>query len=271
MTGWLTFDVESQPPNTKTSQNPDDGDDRSIDSVQSLEVASTSVNPNDAETRPVIYDTLLGLVIQLERYRSRISGFDRHLTDRRQGLLFSENISDALNLDLSLEIANDWALGQSPLPAVPETPQRPKNKPGSSFMSFLSSKKVKSPSSSTAPEPTTPPRSGGPKVIPSTPFSAHYQGTSAVDLDGFAAAEPITGPWASEKKSSNVHAEDDVFTAWKDTESDEKGERVRGDKKRITLSQLLDNTVILEEFIKEMAGIIQARRSLGIDGVRIFD
>ncbi|CAE7107510.1 unnamed protein product [Rhizoctonia solani] len=273
MAGWLAFDVESQPPNSKSFQNPDDGDDRSIDSVRSLEVAPTAVNPNDAETRPVIYDALLGLVIQLERYRSRISGFDKHLTDRRQGLLFSENISDALNLDLSLEVANDWPLSQSPPLATPETPQR-KNKPGSSFMSFLSSKKVKSPSGSVAPEPTTPPRSGGPKVLPSTPFSAHYQNTSVVDLDGFSAAEPITGPWASEKKSSNVHAEDDVFTAWKDPEEEEKAgsrERERRHKKRITLSQLLDNTVILEEFIKEVTGIIQARRSLGIDGVRIFD
>ncbi|KAH7343469.1 Retinoic acid induced 16-like protein-domain-containing protein [Rhizoctonia solani] len=274
MAGWLCFDVESQPPGSKPFQNPDDGDDRSIDSVIPLEVAPTSVNPNDAETRPVIYDALLGLVIQLERYRSRISGFDKHLTDRRQGLLFSENISDALNLDLSLEIAHDWTLGQSPLSAAPQTPPRPKNKPGSSFMSFLSSKKVKSPSGSPAPEPTTPPRNEGPKVIPSTPFSSHYQNTSTVDLDGFAAAEPITGPWASDKKPSNVHVEDDVFTAWKDHEDSEKGElgeREQRDKKRITLSQLLDNTVILEEFIKEMAGIIQARRSLGIDGVRIFD
>ncbi|KAG8689150.1 hypothetical protein FRC11_003980 [Ceratobasidium sp. 423] len=274
MAGWLTFDMESQPPNSKPFQNPDDGDDRSIDSVRSLEVAPTSVNPNDAETRPVIYDALLGLIIQLERYRSRISGFDKHLIDRRQGLHFSENISDALNLDLSLEIANDWALSQSPFSAAPETPPRSKNKPGSSFMSFLSSKKVKSPSSSTVPEPTTPPRSGGPKVVPSTPFSSHYQNTSAVELDGFAAAEPIMGPWGFDKKQSNVRAEDDVFTAWKDPESDERGEsreRERSGKKRITLSQLLDNTVILEEFIKEMAGIIQARRSLGVDSVRIFD
>ncbi|CAE6505777.1 unnamed protein product [Rhizoctonia solani] len=272
--GWLAFDVESQPPSSKPFQNPDDGDDRSIDSARSLEVASTSVNPNDAETRPVIYDALLGLVIQLERYRSRILDFDKHLTDRRQGLHFSENISDALNLDISLEIANDWTFSQPPLPAAPETPPRPKNKPGPSFMSFLSSKKVKSPSSSAAPEPTTPPRSGGSKVVPPTPFSSHYQNTSTIELDGFAAAEPITGPWASDKKSSNVHTEEDVFTAWKDPESHgEGGSRVRErrDKKRISLSQLLDNTVILEEFIKEMAGIIQARRSLGIDGVRIFD
>ncbi|CEL59859.1 Protein FAM160B1 OS=Homo sapiens GN=FAM160B1 PE=2 SV=1 [Rhizoctonia solani AG-1 IB] len=274
MTGWLAFDTESQPPNVEAFQNPDDGDDRSIDSTRSLKLAPTSINPNDAETRPVIYDALLGLVIQLERYRSRVSGFDKHLTNRRQGLLFSENISDALNLDLSLDVANDWAPTSSPLPATPETPQRPKNKSGSSFMSFLSSKKVKSPTGSTAPEPVTPPRGGEPKVVPSTPFSAHYQNTSAIDLDGFAAAEPITGPWASDKRPSNVQVEDDVFTAWKDPESDGYGgsrDRDRHDKNRITLSQLLDNTVILEEFIKEMAGVIQARRSLGIDGVRIFD
>ncbi|KAF8759935.1 Retinoic acid induced 16-like protein [Rhizoctonia solani] len=244
MVGWLAFDAESQPPNSKAFQNPDDGDDRSIDSTESLELAPTFINPNDAETRPVIYDALLGLVIQLERYRSRISGFDKHLTDRRQGLLFSENISDALNLDLSLDITSDWAPCSSPLPTTPETPQRPKNRTGSSFMSFLSSKKVKSPTGSVAPEPTTPPR------------------------------EPITGPWASDRKPSSVHVEDDVFTAWKDPESGEQvgsRDRDRKDKKRITLSQLLDNTVILEEFIKEMAGVIQARRSLGIDGVRIFD
>ena len=37
---------------------------------------------------------------------------------------------------------------------------------------------------------------------------------------------------------------------------------------RVTLSQLLDNVVILEESIKELSAIIQARRSLGIDAVR---
>ena len=38
--------------------------------------------------------------------------------------------------------------------------------------------------------------------------------------------------------------------------------------KTITLSQLLDNVVILEESIKELVAIIHARRSLGIDSVR---
>jgi hypothetical protein len=273
MTGWLSFDAKPPPPNPEFVQSPDDGDDRSIDSMRSLKIASTSVNPNDVETRPVIHDALLGLVIQLERYRSRVSGFDKHLTDRRQGLLFSENINDALSLDLTLDLASDSAYNQLQPANLPETSQRPKNKPGSSFMSFLSTKKNKPASTSTVPEPTTPPRSGS-RVIPTTPFSAHYQSTSTTDLDGFAAAEPITGPWASGLKKSNVHIEDDVFTAWKDPESSVQEESTRERRmagNRITLSQLLDNTVILEEFIKEIAGIIQARRSLGIDGIRIFD
>lgn len=272
MVGWLSFDTESLPLNSEATQSPGDGDDRSIDSVESLKAAPTSVNPNDAETRPVIYDTLLGLVIQLERYRARIPDFDRHLTERRQGLLFSENISDALNLDLSFELASDSGSHQLSL-LTPETPQRPKSKPGSGFMSFLS-KKNKPPSTPTPAEPSTPPRDNGSKVIPATPFTTHYQSTSAVDLDGFAAAEPITGPWASSKKKSNVRMEDDVFTAWKESDSTEEGEprqKARKDGNRITLSQLLDNTVILEEFMKEIAGIIQARRSLGIDAIRIFD
>jgi len=37
---------------------------------------------------------------------------------------------------------------------------------------------------------------------------------------------------------------------------------------QVTLSQLLDNVVILEECIKELVAIIHARRSLGIDLVR---
>ena len=56
---------------------------------------------------------------------------------------------------------------------------------------------------------------------------------------------------------------------WKDdafgTVSDKKKE---AESVRVTLSQLLDNVVILEESIKELSAIIQARRSLGIDAVR---
>ncbi|KAF8605269.1 hypothetical protein BDV93DRAFT_537374 [Ceratobasidium sp. AG-I] len=277
LAGWLSFDVVPSPRDPISVRDPDDGDDRSIDSTLSLKPAPTSVNPNDEETRPIIYDTLLGLAAQLERYRAQVPDLDRHLTERRQGLLFSENINDALSLSLSLDVSSDPVHIQLPLLVVPETPQRPKSKPSSSFMSFLSPKKNKSPSSTSAVSPTPPEPSlsqnSGPKVVPASPFGAHYQSTSVVDLEGLAAPEPAAGPWSPQKRK-NVGVEDDVFTAWKDTgdnEEEQPKKKETGSEKRVTLSQLLDNTVILEEFVKELAGIIQARRSLGIDGVRFFD
>lgn len=70
--------------------------------------------------------------------------------------------------------------------------------------------------------------------------------------------------------------EEDVFgSGWVEKETDEweAGENVDDGNKagttvRVTLSQLLDNVVILEESIKELVAIIHARRSLGIDHLR---
>ncbi|KAG9105045.1 hypothetical protein FRC06_000018 [Ceratobasidium sp. 370] len=282
LAGWLSFDAESRLPEPVSAETPDDGDDRSIDSTRSLKAALTSVNPNEISTRPVIYDALLGLVTQLDRYRDRVPGFDAYLIERHQGLLFSENINDALNLSLSLDVTSEPTRLQLPLPVTPETSPRPKTKAtASSFMSFLTPKKVKA-TNTGASTPSGPPAEpiptalGGSKVVSASPFSAHYQTTAVIDLDGLVAPEPAAGPWSPTQTRKNVqNIEDDVFTAWKD--GDRAGpelvtEKEPGDAaRRVTLSQLLDNAVILEEFVKELAGIIQARRSLGIDSVRFFD
>ena len=47
-------------------------------------------------------------------------------------------------------------------------------------------------------------------------------------------------------------------------------EQTQSEKTRtVTLSQLLDNVAILAESIKELVAIIHARRSLGVDSVRV--
>jgi len=51
-------------------------------------------------------------------------------------------------------------------------------------------------------------------------------------------------------------------------EDGEESSQAGGKSSNVTLSQLLDNVVILEESIKELVAIIHARRSLGIDSVR---
>ncbi|KAG9086293.1 hypothetical protein FS749_003742 [Ceratobasidium sp. UAMH 11750] len=181
LAGWLSFDVESQLPEPVSTETPDDGDDRSIDSTRSLKAALTS----------------------------------------------------------KVKTPNTGA----------STPSGP-------------------------PAEATPPPLGGSKVVSASPFSAHYQTTSIIDLDGLVAPEPAAGPWSTAQTRKDVqNIEDDVFAAWKDGTGQELvAEKEPGDiARRITLSQLLDNTIILEEFVKELAGIIQARRSLGVDAIRFFD
>jgi len=51
-------------------------------------------------------------------------------------------------------------------------------------------------------------------------------------------------------------------------EDDDESSHARAKSSNVTLSQLLDNVVILEESIKELVAIIHARRSLGIDSIR---
>ena len=51
-------------------------------------------------------------------------------------------------------------------------------------------------------------------------------------------------------------------------DSSDRGGTTSDTSTKVSLSQLLDNVVVLEEMIKEVAAIIQARVSLGIDDVR---
>jgi len=87
------------------------------------------------------------------------------------------------------------------------------------------------------------------------------------------APAPVSGPWTSAQSSKWNADEDDVFTAGGQWGGD-MGARPEGEDPtevkvmQVTLSQLLDNVVVLEECIKELVAIIHARRSLGIDLVR---
>jgi hypothetical protein len=125
-------------------------------------------------------------------------------------------------------------------------------------------------------EPTTPPRTGS-KNVAASPFAPHYQRTRDIVVEPFAAPVPVSGPWTSAKPSKWTADEDDVFTtggqwgghAAARPEGEREGEdSTEGKVMQVTLSQLLDNVVILEECIKELVAIIHARRSLGIDLVR---
>jgi hypothetical protein len=100
--------------------------------------------------------------------------------------------------------------------------------------------------------------------LPVSPFTPHYQRTGAIDVQPFIAPPPSEGPWSPAPK--RVY---DVFSSGSNKDEDPNEVQIEHRAaSRVTLSQLLDNIVILEESIKELAAIAQVRGSLGIDSVR---
>ncbi|TFK92418.1 hypothetical protein K466DRAFT_650479 [Polyporus arcularius HHB13444] len=295
LAGWLTFAPKDSPtPSNARDQDAvvsyeDDGDDRSIDFRIEEKLASESLglpaSSMDEQSRPVIYSIFHGLVSQLERYRLMVENFDQYLMERRQGLLFNENLTDALTLALDFDsgitpksagFGGAWSMLSSPV----EAPQRPKPKSkqsaSSTLVSFLTPKKNKA-ARPTPSEPTTPSR-GGSRAVDASPFGPHYQKTGAIVVEPFLAPAPSSGPWTPAKSRKWNADEEDVFGSsgqWGEKQtsqvvddSDEEEEEEKSQIAHVTLSHLLDNVVILEESIKELVAIIHARRSLGIDSIR---
>ncbi|KDQ60836.1 hypothetical protein JAAARDRAFT_563762 [Jaapia argillacea MUCL 33604] len=285
LAGWLTFSVgdsEAPDPLDGALESKGDGDDRSIDfgidQSFSMESFSLPASRMDDHSRPVVHTIFHGLVAQLDRYREIVVEFDKFLLERRQGLLFSENLTDALTLALEFEpgVAPKATI-VSPIAAPESSASRPKPKPTktSSFVSFLTPKKNKTAKAAPAPEPITPPRTGNQTTA--SPFAPHYKKTGAITVEPFIAPIPSVGPWTPAKRRNWNVEEEDVFMSsgrWnQQSPSQDEGESDEdyfGEKTAttVTLSRLLDNVVILEESLKELAAIIHARRSLGIDAIR---
>lgn len=288
LAGWMTFVSTSDVAiGTKVEaenslEENDDGDDRSIDFEIDRRLAGVDVLPatsiDDAEARPVLHSILRSLVSQLDRYREVVNGFDELLTERRQGLMFAEHLSDALSLSIELDSDSSFfstiRSTLSPISKSKPTQEAttpPQSKPrtiaASLIPSFLTPKKDKSTQSHLASansQHATPERNKSNKIAAS-PFGAHYEKTGNISVPPFVVPSEAEGmqvspdPIEEEPKDSD---EEDVFSAQWDSK------RRMTSVKKVTLSQILDNVVILEEFMKEISAIVQARRSLGIDSVR---
>lgn len=132
-------------------------------------------------------------------------------------------------------------------------------------------------------------------VMASTPFADHYAKTAAVSLEPLFLEMPPS-PWSGRKTTVNGNGkagaekkrtrfqiagdEDDEdgsldqsfdSSSSRDTYypgiDDDETEEARRARPRVTLSHLLDNVVLLEEFLKMLAAVLQVRRSMGVDRV----
>lgn len=69
----------------------------------------SDLSPLEGSTVPIILNLLRSLAKQVQSYRKEIPNFDSYLAERRKGLMFVENLNDALGLD---SIADDGEDGK---------------------------------------------------------------------------------------------------------------------------------------------------------------
>lgn len=281
--GWLLFGTDGTMIQAKSGTEYrflDDGDDRSVDFNvnERLERNELPMPIHGAGplSQPVILSILQGLVSNLDRFRDVVPDFDIFLAERRQGLVFSENLTDALSLSFDLS-NNAISLAEASNTLRTESGfshPKPRTKSKSGWVSFLSSRKSKSIHVSPTRSDSSTSSSQG-KAVEASPFGAHYRKTSSISVEPLVAPLPASGPWVPVERRAFSHDEEDILGS-----SGQWGEEKHSDYapltqeteneniKTVTLSQLLDNVVILEESIKELTGVIHARRSLGIDSLR---
>lgn len=236
-----------------------------------------------ASSSSTIFEIIRNLASTIARYRSDIEDFDAHLEERRQGLLFVENLSDALEA-MNNEVINP----RKPDDSIAKPPTVPQNTPAVSAL--------RSPPPTDTPTRVIPawiktPTNAG---TPASPFSVHLTRTKAIKVRPLTFSPSKEDDSPSRTLSDSASAEDDDVFAPKSskrlsvtTDSASLSSRGTGrtmtgtqaadaataaalNQDEVSLSTVLNNVVILEEAVKELVALVQVRRSLGVDEVRFM-
>jgi len=220
--------------------------------------------PNGSGERPAVYQILSNLVAQIATFRTQIPNFDNLLAERRSGLLYTENIEEAMNVMLDVEPSNVFG------PTIPVTPTPKKKGMMGTLASYLTPTRA---SPSPSPAPTTPKRTLDNQTTTMNHYKAHYDTIMGKEVDAvpspigksYTSAVALTRSTSSQNTTSTGNQET-VTATYENSSGNKQSEEERKGRK-MSLNTTLDNCIILEEFIKELVAIISARRALGIDPV----
>jgi hypothetical protein len=220
--------------------------------------------------QPIVYRIFQELFSGLNVQRMVIDDFDRLLQERRQGLLFSENLQDAIQIPLDVEQAK----GDREAMVTGGEKGTPTKKGRGSFLSFLTpTKRTPAKVKQEGAEASVggKGRAGERTMAGSNPFKEHYEETRGMRTEAPVAELEDEDGWIGRREEGRWGGgEEDVFGVsgvWEDGyEAGRGGGRVsevggRSGERRV--SELLDNVVILEECVKELAAAIEARGCLG--------
>ncbi|EJT96847.1 hypothetical protein DACRYDRAFT_59996 [Dacryopinax primogenitus] len=225
-------------------------------------------------TQPAMYTCLSSLTAQLPKYRHQAPKFDQYLEQRRRGLLSSAQ-QDSDTLDTPVK--HPTSSSQSAPVSEHSGPVTPAKKPHryAGFVAYFSPSRARAASAEA--EHTPPHSRHDSRESPPSPLERHYRETRAVHLTPLKGALPSAGPWSpAQRKRQQVTSPDERdepeggAAAWGG--EDEPVSRPKTPEQReekevetTTLSELLDNVVVLEEGLKEISAVVQMRRVIGID------
>lgn len=189
-----------------------------------------------------VFAALEGLMRLVGRYKREIRQFDKHLQERREGMLFVEDLAEAIGNDASTEAVSRPSMPRSGSTRfnTQSTPTRPKK--GSLFGRYAAQEQEQ-------------------QQAALSPYAAHYAQTSETRVQAYFL--PLLRE-ASAGRSWSEASEDKTPLTPTPAQAKQPQE---SKSKMISFSMLLDNTIILEEAVKELVAIVVVRKGLGIDSV----
>ncbi|TNY19581.1 Retinoic acid induced 16-like protein-domain-containing protein [Rhodotorula diobovata] len=276
------------------SPRSDDGDDRSDDyEVDERSRHAALLSPHPAShfasgpsatappsatraalaTSDSLLSTLKALAESIEQYRRAIPRFDEYLAERRKGLFFADNLAEALEGD-ELGAALDENAFARPTPPptlsppLAETPPRQQAPRASQLRRSASDESLAPASPSPRGGLAPPPRAaaGTEGQGPASPFAAHYRETGAITVTPVVVASPA----AARVRDDDADEREGPGSGPPDSPTRRLG-AVPSGATAVSLSTILDNVIVLEEFVKEVAAIVYVRRAVGIDAVRFVE
>ncbi|KAF3906605.1 hypothetical protein ABW20_dc0108861 [Dactylellina cionopaga] len=244
----------------------DDSDDEEIISAQLRKILAARKPPAKVIDETLFFKTLRILVELVEKYRTQVPNLDTRLFERKHAFKFTESLNEAL-------------LNTNTLQASSRRPSKVRAGGGSDFSSTPS--RSNSPAVNAAhlsPSKLTPKavgslrgRQGGHARNVSTsvmnPFGPHLVGTqiriklvNGKEIYNEQMMKPLPSLPLVEQAESE--AGDGTYTPSEAGLSSFSGESDDHHISNMTLSHLLTNIVILQEFLKELSALLQIRSSI---------
>lgn len=298
--GWLLGDPvndENYIDHSVASGDASDHDDTiTLDNAKSHTVKTTSATefqeprPTDTTAFPV-FATLDNLVNQVERFRHNIEEFDLHLAERRHVFKVGEDIDKAVANDLpAIPKPEERNAGGKPRESksrsrtsgqIGSISERLMSETPSSNASRSSSPRGRQPSDSTvtplvgrlnnlriSPSPSPSPSSSAPRTfLPSPLREGSAISTPAKQTAASTGPVDVLRQRIKIKTSSSggiVHGRDisSETSSIRSVSITAESKKVEPEIREVLLSHLLTNVIILQEFILELAAIIEVRASL---------